>query len=101
VVLEGLAMGVPVVATNVGGPAEIVREGLDGRLLPPRQPARWAEAVSLLLAQPELRAALGRNGRERVKQSFGRAAYLQAEIDSYQEALAVASSATVELASRR
>ncbi len=32
-------MGVPVVATDVGGPAEIVRPGVDGLLLPPREPA--------------------------------------------------------------
>ena len=100
VVLEGMSMELPVVATNMGGPAEIVRDGLDGRLLPPQQPARWADTISVLLEQPALRAAMGRNGRNHVKQSFNRDTYLQAEIDSYDQAIAGADARATEVAVR-
>ena len=44
-VIEGMAMGLPVVATAEGGPAEVIEDGVDGFLVEPRQPARWAETV--------------------------------------------------------
>lgn len=65
VAVEGMAMGVPVVVTAVGGPAEVVRDGIDGRVLPPREPERWADVVNELLSDSSLRAAMGRAGRER------------------------------------
>jgi glycosyltransferase involved in cell wall biosynthesis len=43
--LEAMALEVPVLATNVGGPPELVRDGREGYLLPPDEPAAWAEAV--------------------------------------------------------
>jgi glycosyltransferase involved in cell wall biosynthesis len=70
VAVEGMAMRLPVVATGEGGPAEIVRDGVDGLVLPPRDPDRWAEAVGELLAGPELRAEMGRRGRERATREF-------------------------------
>ena len=65
VAVEGMAMGVPVIVTAVGGPAEVVRDGIDGRVLPPRDPERWADAVIELLGDPPLRDAMGQAGRER------------------------------------
>lgn len=47
-VIEAMAMGVPVIATDAGGPAEIIREGVDGLVLPPDATGRWAEAASSL-----------------------------------------------------
>jgi glycosyltransferase involved in cell wall biosynthesis len=47
-VIEALAMGVPVVATNNGGPAEVIRPGMDGVLLPPDDVAAWAHAVLVM-----------------------------------------------------
>jgi glycosyltransferase involved in cell wall biosynthesis len=64
-VVEAMAMGVPVLATSVGGPAEIVSDGVEGRLLPPKAPDRWARAAAELLDDPEKRRALGAAGRER------------------------------------
>ena len=43
VVVEGMAAGVPVVATRVGGPREIIENGKSGFLRRPREPAVWAE----------------------------------------------------------
>jgi glycosyltransferase involved in cell wall biosynthesis len=80
---EAMAMGVPVVATQVGGPAEIVRDGLDGLLLAPRQPDRWAAAVERLLLDPDLRREMGRNGRLRARQEFSAERHVDALLDHY------------------
>jgi L-malate glycosyltransferase len=65
IAIEAMAMGVPVLATDVGGPAEIVRSGVDGLLAPPRDPARWARELAPLLESPELRARMGESARRR------------------------------------
>lgn len=70
IALEGMSMELPVLASDAGGPAEIVRNELDGLLLPPRQPDAWAPAVAELLAHPERRRAMGRDGRMRAKEQF-------------------------------
>src|SRR4051812_11781179 len=49
-VIEGMAMRRTVLATAAGGPAEVIRDGVDGRLLPPRRPEVWASAAAELLA---------------------------------------------------
>jgi L-malate glycosyltransferase len=71
VAAEAMAVGVPVLATDVGGPAEIVRDGIDGRLLAPQDPQAWATAASELLADPARRAAMGRSGAARARAAFG------------------------------
>jgi L-malate glycosyltransferase len=88
VAIEAMAMETPVVASNVGGLIEIVRQGEDGLLLPPRQPERWAESIDWLLAQPELRATMGRSGRRRAEADFGEKRYLDTVLAGYQAALA-------------
>jgi L-malate glycosyltransferase len=84
-VIEAMAMARPVVATNVGGPAEIIRDGVDGVLLPPDQPAAWAEAVDSLLRRPERAHAMGQHGRQRVRERFTSAhhAALMSELYSF------------------
>jgi len=71
VVVEGMAMETPVVATAVGGPPEILRGGKGGYVLPPRQPELWAEEVDRLLADPARCLTLGRGGRARAVEGFG------------------------------
>jgi glycosyltransferase involved in cell wall biosynthesis len=66
-VLEGMAAGVVVVATDTGGPAEIAHDGSDAVLLPPRQPAAWAEELVSLLSSDEARLALAEGGRRRAE----------------------------------
>jgi succinoglycan biosynthesis protein ExoA len=68
VVLEGMAAGVPVVATAVGGVEEIAGPRGAVRLVPPARPEAQAEAVIELLRYPERAAELARAGHERAKE---------------------------------
>lgn len=68
VAVEAMAMGVPVVATEVGGPAEAVRAGVDGLLLTPREPVLWAERLRPLVESREARERMGANGRARARE---------------------------------
>jgi glycosyltransferase involved in cell wall biosynthesis len=86
-IVEAMAMGVPVIATNVGGPAEIVTDGVDGLLLPPRQPAQWAEAAASLLEAPERVEAIRVQARRTAVARFGRDAHVNAVLAAYREAL--------------
>jgi L-malate glycosyltransferase len=69
-ILEAMAMQLPVVATDVGGTGEVVRDGESGVLVPPRDAERLAAAVGDLLGTPERWPAMGRLGREIVEQGF-------------------------------
>jgi L-malate glycosyltransferase len=85
-IVEAMAMKRPVVATNVGGPPEILTHGEEGLLLPPRAPELWARAIEDLIEHPEKRAALGRAGRDRVAAQFSLERHVEAILDVYSEA---------------
>ncbi|MEA2309428.1 MAG: hypothetical protein QOI65_1714, partial [Thermoleophilaceae bacterium] len=70
VVLEAMACGLPVVATDVGGTREAVRDGVEGFITPPRDPRAAAEALRRLWRDRSLRERMGRAGRERVEAEF-------------------------------
>jgi glycosyltransferase involved in cell wall biosynthesis len=63
--IEAMAAGKPVVATAVGGLPELIDDGMEGFLVPPRDPAALAAAVVPLLEDRELRERIGARGRER------------------------------------
>jgi glycosyltransferase involved in cell wall biosynthesis len=69
-IIEAMAMETPVLATSEGGPPEIIRDGVDGLLLPPRSPDIWADAARVLLADPDRRKEMGLRGRESVSRRF-------------------------------
>jgi phosphatidylinositol alpha-1,6-mannosyltransferase len=68
--VEASACGRPVVAGNSGGIPDAVREGETGFLVPPEEPAAFAQAICRLLADPALAQRLGRNGRRAVETHF-------------------------------
>ena len=68
--LEAMAMEKPVVATDVGGTGEVVRHGQSGLLVPAKDPAALATAISELLEQPAHAAEMGRLGRQIVEERF-------------------------------
>jgi L-malate glycosyltransferase len=86
-VIEAMAMGAPVIVTSIGGPAEIVTDGVDGRLLPPRQPDLWAEAAAELLEDPGRLKAIAAAGRRTAVARFAREVHLRAVLAAYDDAL--------------
>jgi len=67
---EGMAAGIPVVATRVGGMVEVVDDGVTGRVVPPDDPAALGDALVQLLGDAELRARMGQAGRQRAIDCF-------------------------------
>jgi glycosyltransferase involved in cell wall biosynthesis len=63
---EAMACELPIVATNVDGAREAIVDGENGRLHPPHDVDAIAESVVTLIADPELRSAMGRHGKSRV-----------------------------------
>jgi glycosyltransferase involved in cell wall biosynthesis len=57
--LEGMMAGLPIVSTDVGGAAELIREDVNGYIVPRRDVNALANALALLVADPKLRARLG------------------------------------------
>lgn len=67
VVVEGMAAGVPVIASDAGGPAEIITHGENGLLVPPGDVEALAAALRRLESDEELRSRLSRAGRARAE----------------------------------
>jgi glycosyltransferase involved in cell wall biosynthesis len=87
-ILEAMATGLPVVASNVGGVSEVVVEGDTGLLVPPGDAQSLAAAIERLLEDPVLRRRLGEAGRIRVAEHFDLAAVHGAHLDLYRRMLA-------------
>jgi glycosyltransferase involved in cell wall biosynthesis len=68
--LEAAACGRPIVATDVPGCREVVQDGQNGFLVPPRNATELAGAIARLVTDETLRASMGRNGRELALSTF-------------------------------
>jgi len=77
VIIEAMAAGRPVVATNVGGIPEVVVNGKTGYLVPPRKPTALSEAIISILCNPDLKEMFGKCGRERAEKLFAAQIYTQ------------------------
>jgi glycosyltransferase involved in cell wall biosynthesis len=77
--LEALAMGLPVIATDVGGAAEQVIDGVNGRLVARSDCAAFAEALVQLGNDPELRGSWGNAARRHIEEHFN----LQRMVENY------------------
>lgn len=83
VLLEAMALGVPVVATEVGGVPELVTDGESGRLVPAERPDRLATALLDLLADDVARARFSAAGRERVRRAFSFGGQMERLAETY------------------
>ncbi|MBJ6802447.1 glycosyltransferase family 4 protein [Geomonas propionica] len=87
VVLEAMAAGKPVVATDCGGPREMVVEGETGLLVPVADAAALAEGIARLAQDPELCTEMGLAGRKRFDAHFTETVYAQRFADVYLDVL--------------
>ncbi len=87
-VIEAMAAARPVVASRVGGIPEVLRDGVDGILVPPADPAALAQAILRLARDADLGARLGAAGRDRAVAEFGLDGLVEATVAMYDELLA-------------
>jgi glycosyltransferase involved in cell wall biosynthesis len=69
-ILEKMAMGLPLIVTDVGGNAEAVRDGYNGIVIPPRDADALATALVKMHRDPEKRKQMGRKSRQRAEHEF-------------------------------
>ena len=69
--MEAMSCEVPTIGTAAGGVAELIRDGQDGILVPPRDPPAMVDAILRLAGDPDLARRLGQAGRERIVSGFG------------------------------
>lgn len=81
--IEAQAMGIPVVASRVGGVPEAVIDGITGLLVKPGDPMALAEALERLILDPELRKKMGIKGREFVESKYNWSNNLEQMIKVY------------------
>lgn len=84
-VLEAMAAGKPVIATNVGGTMEAVSHGDSGLLVPARDSAALSAAIRNLMENPDLADRLAQNGRARVLRDFSCDRMVEPVSDVYRE----------------
>ena len=89
-VLEAMAAELPVVASAVGGLAELVVDGETGILVPAEDETALAEALGRFIEQPELRRRLGAAGRARAEAQFDLDAFRRAHLELYHRQLELA-----------
>ena len=77
--IEGMASGLPMVVTDVGGNAEAVRDGTDGLVVPAQSPGALGAAILRLVLDGHLRLSMGQSARRRAQAAFG----LEANVASY------------------
>jgi len=85
--LEAMGAELPCVATRVGGNSELVEDGRSGYLVDNEDDHAAAEAVMWLIRNPEKAAAMGRRGRDIVKEHFTEAAMIRQLTESYERLL--------------
>jgi glycosyltransferase involved in cell wall biosynthesis len=88
-VMEQMATEVPIVTSDHGGTREIVRDGVDGYVVPQGTVAPLAEALRRLLADPALRRTMGQSARERVLREFTLDLLAKRTVEAYHHALAL------------
>ncbi|MFQ5643174.1 MAG: glycosyltransferase family 4 protein, partial [Thiogranum sp.] len=83
--LEAAACGCPIVTTDMPGCRDVVRHGINGLLVPPRDPVALADALERLIDDPEMRRLMGREGRKLVEEEFTEERVVKQTLDLYLE----------------
>jgi glycosyltransferase involved in cell wall biosynthesis len=78
-------MAKPVIASELGGPAELVKDGATGLLVPPRDPAALAEGVLALIREPARARAMGEAGYAHAREHFDARTQVARTVAVYQE----------------
>jgi glycosyltransferase involved in cell wall biosynthesis len=97
-ILEAMSMGLPVVATAVGGTPSIVKSGGNGLLVAPGRPDQMANAMLWLLQDCELRYRMGDRGLEQVKERWSLERMAARYLELYQQVLAARVRSRAEVA---
>jgi glycosyltransferase involved in cell wall biosynthesis len=85
--LEGMALGLPVLASRAGGNTDLIRSGETGLLVPPLDPRAWAAALERMLGDPAFASRAGRAGRDFVRREHSLDRVVQRTEDVYRESL--------------
>jgi len=87
VLLEAMSVGVPVIATKVGGIPEIIEDSKDGILVEPENPTELANTILKLLDDEKLRDRLSRNAFQKVKMEYSIEKYAKTMLEFYRDLL--------------
>ena len=85
--LEALACGVPVVASDIGGVREWLKEGETGYLVEPKNAAQFAERIKALLMNEALNVEMGRNGQRLIRERFTPEHHVERLLELYRRAV--------------
>jgi len=85
--LEGMALGLPIVASCAGGNPDLIKSGETGLLAPPLDAGAWAAAIERMLGDPVFAARVARAGREFVRREHSLESMVQRTEAVYREAL--------------
>ena len=83
--IEAAACGKPIVTTDMPGCREIVKDGFNGLLVPPKNDILLAKALEILIMNPELRLKYGKNGRLLVQEGFSQEKVNKMTLEVYEQ----------------
>ena len=86
-IIEAMAKGLPIVATDVGGISELVSHGVNGFLVPPGDSEALAEAIEFMFQNPSVRARMGEASLGRYLESFTPETMLSRTLKVYEDVL--------------
>ena len=69
-IIEGMCLAKPVIASNIGGIPELVEDGVNGYLIPPKDPVALAEKLEVLIGNKEMRQIMGAAGKRKFEENF-------------------------------
>jgi len=86
-IIEAMAVSLPVIATNVGGNAEAVEDGVSGYIIPPENSAALASAIKRLIEQPLRAEEMGARGKAIAESKFTEQAMMKNIVSAYDSIL--------------